>query len=132
MSCAAMSALLILAASGADAQRLPTGGFRSAPPPQRGMHGFHGGFFPFFPYDRETVYIVEREVVRDDPPAQKQAAEPPAPPRELYVIGRSYSSLPGGCMKLIDEGVSFYNCSGDWYRQVGAGRGARYRAVAQP
>ena len=130
---AAVSALLILAASGADAQRIPAGGFRSAPPSHHGMHGFKGGFFPFFPYEREVVYVVEREVVRDDPPAEKPAAvEPPAPPRKPFVIGRSYSSLPGGCMKLIDEGVSYYNCSGEWYRQVGAGRGAQYKAVAQP
>ena len=51
--------------------------------------------------------------------------------RKPYVIGASYDSLPGSCMKLIEEGVSFYYCSGEWYRQVGEGRGATYRAVAR-
>jgi YHS domain-containing protein len=31
-------------------------------------------------------------------------------------------------MKMIDGGVSYYHCSGEWYRQVGG----EYRAVAQP
>ena len=124
-----MSALLVLAAAGAHAQPLPPGGFRSPPPP-RPHGGFHGGFHGgIFVIEREVVHVIEREVVRDTPAGPPA---PPAPPREPYVIGRSYSSLPGGCMKMIDNGISYYNCSGEWYRQVLAGAGAQYKAVAQP
>ena len=54
------------------------------------------------------------------------------PPREPYVLGKSYASLPGGCMKMIEDSVSYYLCSGEWYRQVGGGRSAKYKAVAKP
>jgi hypothetical protein len=44
------------------------------------------------------------------------------------VIGASYASLPGGCMKMIEEGASYYYCGGgEWYKQTGK----LYRAVAR-
>ena len=88
----------------------------------------HGGFGNgVFVVDREVPVYVDREV----PVPVPVAVEPPAPavPREAYVIGKTYASLPQSCMKLIEEGVSFYYCSGEWYRQVGEGRGAMYKAV---
>jgi hypothetical protein len=123
---AAMSALLILAPAGAAAQRQPVGSVRSPSPPHHG--GGHGIHVPFIILERETV--VERKVEPDQKPAEQPAAvEPPPPPREPFVIGRSYSSLPGGgCLKLIEDGISYYSCSGEWYRQVGA----QYKAVAKP
>ena len=89
-------------------------------------HGFGGGFF-----------IVEPEVVHDvvvvhDAPADPPPPPAPPPPRKPFVLGRTYSSLPGGCMKMIDRGVSFYQCSGEWYRQVSGGRDGFYLAVAHP
>ena len=72
------------------------------------------------------------EVVRDEPAPTRADPPPPPEPRKPYVIGRSYSSLPGGCMKLIQDGSSYYYCDGGWYRQLGAGRSAQYKAVARP
>lgn len=123
---AIMAAVLILAAAkAADAQRtrpiVPL-------PPERPI---------------QRVYITERVVVQNAaPPAEAKAEEPkpaepppaapaPAPaepPRKPYAVGETYVSLPGGCMKLIDAGVSYYNCGGEWYRQVGS----QYKAVSQP
>ena len=54
---------------------------------------------------------------------------PLPPPRKPYVLGRTYDALPGGCMKLIQDGGSYYLCSGEWYRPLGGGR---YLAIAQP
>ena len=85
---------------------------------------FNGGFILV---EREYVPVVEREVVREVTVAEPPAAAPP-PPRKPYVIGRNYSSLPGGCMKIIEDGASYFYCSGEWYRQVGA----QYLAVAMP
>jgi hypothetical protein len=34
-------------------------------------------------------------------------------------------------MKMIEDGASYYYCSGEWYRQMGAGRSATYKAVAK-
>ena len=132
----AASAALIFAASAAEAQRRPVGGgFRSPPPAHHGgMHGKHGrhGFvFPVFLVERQAPVIIEREVVREVP-VVVEPPPPPPPPREPYVLGKSYASLPGGCMKMIEEGASYYLCSGEWYRQVGSGRSAKYKAVAQP
>jgi hypothetical protein len=97
-----------------------------APPPRHGgMHRFRrGGLFII----EEPDVVVEREVVLEEaaPPAPPP---PPPPPRKPYVIGRTYSSLPGGCMKLIERGASYYQCSGEWYRQVAPGR---YLAVRGP
>jgi len=92
-------------------------------------HGFNGGFFF---YERDYVPVVVQEA-RDDKPADPPAAPAPPPePRKPYVIGRSYSSLPGGCMKLLEDGISYFNCSGRWYREVSGGGDAQYRAVAHP
>ena len=120
-------ALLILGAAEAGAQRGPPGTIVS---PRHLGHGhghgrgFHGG--GFYVIDREVV--IEREVVREVPAAPPAAAAAPPEPRKPYVIGRTYASLPGGCMKLIERGASYYICSGDWYRQVGS----QYKAVARP
>jgi hypothetical protein len=144
----AAAALLIVAASAADAQRGVAIGGWTAPPsptfhspfangafrsvPRRHHRGAHGrnGFLGFpgyvYDYDREPTVIIEREVIREVPVIVE--APPPRPPREPYVIGHSYASLPGGCMKLIEDGLSYYYCSGEWYRQAGK----QYRAVEQP
>lgn len=132
---AATVAVLVFAASAAEAERRPIGGgLRSPPPAHHGeMHGKHGGhpvFVPFFVVERQAPVIIEREVVREVP-VVVEPPPPPPPPREPYVIGKSYASLPGGCMKLIEETVSYYLCSGEWYRQVGSGRAAKYKAVAK-
>jgi hypothetical protein len=127
---AAMVALLAVTASGAAAQQRAGSGLRVPPPSHGGgKHGFHGGF-PIFIVEREVPVIIEREVVREVPAEPQTPVAPP--PRKPFVIGKSYASLPGGCMKLIEGGASYYLCSGDWYRQVGSGRDARYRAVAKP
>ena len=121
-------ALSVLAASAANAQSLPPGGFRS-PPPRVGGGGIHGGFGgAFFPIETETVY-VEREVIREVPVAAPAPPAPPPPPRKPWSLGASYDSLPSGCMKMLSDGVSFYNCSGEWYRQVAA---HSYKAVTGP
>ena len=94
-------------------------------------HGFHGGFGGVWVIEREVEVPVYVEV----PVAAAPATSPQPSPegegekRKPYVIGASYDSLPGGCMKLIEAGVSFFYCSGEWYRQVGEGRGATYKAV---
>ena len=111
---AAVCAVLLLAAGGASAEpgfvRIPQ------PPPRHG--GFHG--FPmYWPVEQETV-IIEREVIREVPAEPAPAPVPPPPPRKPYAIGESYDSLPGGCMKLIEDGQSFYlaagNRTGRWRR----------------
>ena len=126
---AAVAGLLIMPAAEARAQEhFVKGGWGNPPRPGGGHgHGMHRGHIPVFLGDREVV--VEREVVREVPPAAPPPPpEPPPPPRKPYVIGASYSSLPGGCMKMIEAGGSYYYCGGEWYRQVGG----QYRAVAQP
>ena len=140
---AVMAAALILAAREAGAQDRPVGGVarNNIPGNMRGMgnaglngdglhRGFHHGFGNgVWVIERDPV-VIEREVIREVPVAVP-AAEPAPAPREPYVIGKSYASLPGGCMKLIDEGVSYYLCSGEWYQQVGTGRSSQYKAVAR-
>jgi hypothetical protein len=130
----AMCALLALAPGPAGAQQrsIIAPPRNSPPPPQGRMHGFRH-FSPGFFIDREYVPVYVHDDARDDTSATPPAAVPPPPPpapRKPYVIGRSYSSLPGGCLKLIQDGSSYYGCSGEWYRQ--AGDGAGYKAVAQP
>ncbi|HEU0309969.1 MAG TPA: hypothetical protein VFR36_01940 [Sphingomicrobium sp.] len=127
---AAMSALLIATAPDARAQQGQVGfGHRQLPPPPAsGHHGFVG--FPgVWVVEREVIRIVEKPVPAPVPPAP---AEPPPPPRKPYAIGENYGSLPGGCMKMIEEGASYYMCSGEWYRQVGSGSAVQYLAVKEP
>ena len=128
---AAATALLVLAPVTAQAGSRSVGsgagrGFRHLPPPP--PH-FGGGFvgFPVWGIERE-VHVIEREIIREVP-VVVEPPPPPPPPREPYVIGKSYASLPSGCMKMIEEGASYYLCSGDWYRQVGSGSGVQYKAV---
>ena len=95
------------------------------------MHGGKHGI-PFFVFvEQEPTVIIEREVVREVAVPQP-APPPPEPPREPWVLGRTYASLPGGCMKLIEGGAAYFLCSGEWYRQVGSGSAATYKAVAKP
>ena len=117
---------LLLLASGASAERAVSG--VRIPQPGNGG-GFHFAVPFYWPVERETVYI-EREVIREVPAEPAAAPEPPPPPREPFVVGKCYASLPSGCMKMIEEGQSFYYCGGsEWYRQLGANS---YKAVAQP
>src|SRR5688572_30022909 len=118
----AAAALLIFAAP-ADAQRgVAIGGWTAPPSPRFHSHSVNGAFgsarprhrggrahgrngyfgYPYYDYEREPTVIIEREVVREVPVIVE--APPPPPPRKPYVIGASYASLPGGCMKMIEEG----------------------------
>ena len=126
---AAMCALLVLAAAPAGAQHAPVTSrpWLPPPPPPQGMQGgFNGGFILV---EREYVPVVEREVVIPLTLPSPARGEEKAEPRKPYVIGRNYSSLPGACMKIIEDGAQYYYCGGEWYRQVGA---AQYKAVARP
>ena len=124
--------LLVLATAQAGAQQAPVTSrpwLPPPPPPPQGMNGTFNGGVIFV--EREYVPVVEREVVREVTVAEPPAAAAPQP-RKPYVIGRNYSSLPAACMKIIEDGAQYYYCDGEWYRQVGAGSAAQYRAVAQP
>ena len=136
---AAVPASLLLPAPAAHAQQMSGfgGGPRITLPSHsnnfswEGRPGFHGGFpGGFFVGDRETVTVIEREIIREVP-AEPAVAIPPPEPRKPYAIGATYASLPGGCMKLIDAGVSYYFCDGEWYREVRGGRDPLYWAVAR-
>ena len=129
--------LLAIAAARGEAQQRAGGGLQVTPIDRysgmpiggmqgpRGMHrfGFGGGLFVI---ERDYVpVVVEREVVREEAPAPP----PPPPARKPWVLGRLYAALPPhGCMKMIQGGASYFQCSGEWYRQVPGG----YRAVARP
>jgi hypothetical protein len=139
LAIAAMSALVAPSAATAGANPWPNG-FPSGPAGGGGggsFHGggFHGGFhgarggfgFPFFYYSSPEV-VHDVVVVHDQPDEPPPPPPPPPPPREAWVLGKSYSSLPAGCMKMIQSGSSYYHCSGEWYRQVGGA----YRAVEAP
>ena len=98
------------------------------PPPQGRMHGLR---HPIFLIDRDYVPVYVQGDAGGDSSDAPPAAVPPPPtpaPRKPYVVGRSYSSLPGGCLKQIQDGSSYYGCNGKWYRQAGGA----YQAVAQP
>ena len=133
-------ALSMLAAAPAGAQQRAGGGLRLAVPAPPPLFDINSGF--------PGVIVVERamppfddaqdERAKKETPPPSAAVPLPAPSaqggakeRKPYVVGSSYASLPGGCMKLIEEGVSFYYCSGEWYRQVGDGRSVSYKAVAR-
>jgi hypothetical protein len=136
---AVMSALLIFAAAEADAQQQSVGGARNNFHSrgnhfswERG-HGFRGGFGGVFVVEREVPVYIEKEA--PPPPAAVPLPQDSGggdKPRKPYVIGSTYASLPGSCMKMIDEGVSYYLCSGEWYRQIGGGRDSKYKAVGKP
>ena len=135
------AAAMLFAASETQAQQRPIGGgprnwIPSNGGGMQGMQGIHGrrgfhdrgGFFlPLFWDDRDDPVIIEKTVVKEtvvvkDPP-------PPPPKREPYAVGKTYDTLPPqGCMKLIENGGSYYLCSGEWYQQVGG----KYKAVAKP
>lgn len=87
----------------------------------------HGGFGTFI-IETEPQVVHDIIVVHDQPAEPLSPLPAPPPPREAYVIGRSYNSLPGGCMKMVQGAVSYYHCSGDWYREIGN----RYKAVQAP
>ena len=134
---AAMSAALIFGAFRAHAEPRMVGGV-----PRNNFsghsnnfswergHGFKHGFGGVWVVEREVPVYVEVPVAA--PPVTPAPEQAQVEKRKPYVIGASYDSLPGGCMKLIEEGVSYYYCSGDWYRQAGWGRSATYKAVARP
>ena len=125
---AALSALLIFAAAKADAQNHAVGGGpRFPPPPTANLPVF--GFPGVWVVEREVPVVIEREVIRE---VQAPPPPPPPAPRKPWVLGASYASLPGGCMKMIDGGTSYYHCSGEWYREIGSGSAVQYKAVAQP
>lgn len=92
-------------------------------------HGRHGGFGGTWILEAPPRVVHDVVVVHDEPAERPAPPAPPPPPRPAYVIGHSYSSLPGGCMKLVDRGVSYFQCSGDWYREVGR---RQYKAVSRP
>ena len=143
------AALLVSRASEADAQqRAAGGGLRITLPSHsnhfswEGKHGFHGSLATSSSssgsFDRLRMsgfYSRARGGARGAGKIgdTEYGCRHPWLPRKPYVIGGTYASLPPqGCMKLIEDGASYYFCSGEWYRQLGAGRGAKYRAVARP
>jgi hypothetical protein len=85
-------------------------------------HGFGSGGFIL--YDEPEV-VHDVVVVHDEAP---EPPPPPPPPRQRWVLGKSYDALPGGCLKMLAPAGAFFDCSGEWYRQVGTG----YRAVRMP
>lgn len=139
---AAIAAIFALLAvpTGATAQSQGFVPLRSPPPPpQSVVHGsfhgdFHNGFHHRF-HGGGFLLIPETQVVHDVVVVHEQPAEPPAPPppprppREPWAMGRTYASLPGSCMKMVEKAASYFYCGGDWYRQIGA---RSYKAVAKP
>lgn len=133
------AATATLAATGVDAQIRPVGGGSriTLPSPsnhfswERG-HGFKHGFPGVWIVEREVPVIVEKEVVKEVPvPTPGPSPEGEGKKRKPYVVGATYASLPGGCMKMIESGAAYYYCSGEWYRQVREGRSPLYQAVAR-
>ena len=115
------------------------------PPQQGGISGMHGipGFHPnpgsrghfrrgfnggVIFVEPEYVPVVVEQAAQDEPAAPPAPAPPPEP-RKPYVIGRSYDSLPGGCLKLLQDGASYFQCNGRWYQEVGD---EQYKAVRMP
>ena len=117
-------------------------------PPQSGISGMHGvpGFHPTpgvhghghghfrrglnggFIWVEDYVPVVVEEAAQEAPAAPPPPAPPPEP-RKPYVLGHVYDSLPGGCLKLLQDGASYFQCSGRWYREVGD---EQYKAVRMP
>ena len=134
-----MSALLVLAAAkaGAQQQRPVGGGPRNTIPStgERGSVVSRERVSDVFLIEQNVVQVVEQ---KEEANPSDTAAAPPAPaalpppepePRKPYAIGNVYSTLPGSCMKLIQDGASYYLCSGEWYQLVGSGE---YKAVRSP
>jgi len=126
------AALALLAATAAAAQPPTTipMKFAPAPPQPRGHFVFNGFGFGFATpiVERELVtHVIEREVIHEVP----VEAAPPPQPREPYVIGHSYKSLPAGCSKLITGGgkANYFLCRGEWYLQTGD---SSFKAVEPP
>ena len=114
----------------APAQQGSVFGMRSPPPraPGGGHHGGGHGFGGVWIVEREVPVVVER-VVEVPATTPVVPAAPPVEPREPYMLGKRYASLPGGCMKLIEGRASYYYCGdGEWYRPSGR----MYLAVAKP
>ena len=142
---AAVAVLPMLAAPSAQAQQRAVSGPRITLPShsnhfswERG-HGFHRGFGGVVIVERALRQAQdEREIVQEAPPPPAavplpEQAQGGAEARKPYVAGGTYASLPGGCMKMIEDGASYYFCGGgEWYRQTGDGSGAKYRGVARP
>ena len=122
----AFAAGLVAASAAGAQQHYRIGGYSPPGRPGGGFHGHRGFAIPWI-VDDDRVVVVEREVIREVPVAAP-APEPPPKPRKPYAIGASYDSLPGGCMKQIEAGGSYFYCSGDWYRQAGK----LYVAVREP
>ncbi|MCL6741713.1 hypothetical protein LZ518_11305 [Sphingomonas sp. RB56-2] len=121
------SVALILAAAKADAQGRSYGPRNNIPSQGGGMDGGSiNGLGGVWVVERDVPVVIEREVVKEVPVPVPMT---PPEPRKPYLIGASYDSLPGGCMKLIEEGTSFYYCDGGWYQEVRAGRDPLYRAI---
>jgi hypothetical protein len=105
--------------------------FPSPMPQQHGRfgggHGHNHGFGSggFIIYDDEPEVVHDVVVVHDEAP---EPPPPPPPPRQRWVLGRSYDALPGGCLKMLMGAGSYFDCSGEWYRQVGTG----FQAVRMP
>ena len=123
----AAAAAMLFAASGAEAQQRPIGGGpRNSFSADGRMHGKNRFFLPFVWVEQQDPVVIEKTVVKETVVVK----DPPAPPkREPYAVGKTYDTLPPeGCMKLIENGGSYYLCSGEWYQQVGG----KYKAVAKP
>ncbi len=91
----------------------------------RGLRrGFGGSVFIY----EEPEVVHDVVVVHDEAAAAPEPPAPPPAPREPYVLGRTYASLPGGCLKMVEGRASYFHCSEGWYRQVGS----QFRAVAGP
>ena len=147
MKAVRLVALAALASAGVSAQQVGAvltppitapGSGSLYPTPMPRQHGSFGGGFRHgrdrgfgsggFIYYEEPYVVHDVVVVHDEPAPASEAAPPPEPPREPWVLGRTYASLPSGCLKLIQGGDAYFLCSGDWYRQVGS----QFKAVARP
>ena len=87
----------------------------------------------FIIVEREVIRTVERETDAKQAVVPAAAPEAAAPePRKPYVIGSTHSSIPSGCMKLIEGGASYYHCNGEWYQSISSGNNVQYLAVQAP
>ena len=125
-----LAAALVMAAPTFAADRPGVGsGFRPPIPVRPSVP--HAPILPrdFIVYDREVVVEKQVEVEKKEAPPAPVAPAPPAEKRKPYALGNVYGSLPGSCMKMIEDGASYYHCNGEWYQQVAGGQ---YKAVKAP